>query len=63
MFLIKKKIKTFLSKLLFKRAKEELHQMPNYGEKKYWDDRYEKAGRDAVFDWLESYATLRRLLE
>ena len=37
--------------------------MPNYGEKKYWDDRYEKAGRDAVFDWLESYATLRRLLE
>ena len=37
--------------------------MPNYGDHKYWDDRYAKAGRDAVFDWLESYATLRRLLE
>ena len=37
--------------------------MPNYGDHQYWDDRYRKAGRDAVFDWLESYATLRRLLE
>ena len=36
--------------------------MPNYGEKKYWDDRYSKAGGSASFDWLESYDTLKDIL-
>ena len=36
--------------------------MPNYGDPKYWDDRYENAGKDAAFDWLESYASLSNLL-
>ena len=37
--------------------------MPNYGEKKYWDDRYSKAGGQASFDWLENYESLKDLLE
>ena len=37
--------------------------MPNYGDHKYWDDRYEKAGGTAVFDWLESYESLKGVLE
>ena len=36
--------------------------MPNYGDKKYWDDRYTDAGKNAAFDWLESYASLSNLL-
>ena len=36
--------------------------MPNYGEKEYWDKRYSDAGKDARFDWLESYFSLRTLL-
>ena len=37
--------------------------MPNYGEKKYWDDRYFKAGAQASFDWLENYDSLKGILE
>ena len=37
--------------------------MPNYGDKKYWDDRYRKSGQDATFDWLESFATLKDILD
>lgn len=33
--------------------------MPDYGEAKYWDERYLKSGRDASFDWLENYRTLK----
>ena len=36
--------------------------MPNYGEAKYWDDRYTTAGKDSSFDWLENYITLKGLL-
>ena len=36
--------------------------MPNYGDPKYWDDRYTDAGKDAAFDWLESYSSLSSLL-
>ena len=37
--------------------------MPNYGCAKYWDDRYEDSGVNGAFDWLESYATLKGVLE
>ena len=33
--------------------------MPNYGQAKYWDDRYTKAGKEASFDWLENYYSLK----
>ena len=36
--------------------------MPNYGCPAYWDKRYEAAGSQGSFDWLESYASLRSLL-
>ena len=29
-----------------------------YGEATYWDDRYEKAGGEAAFDWLETFESL-----
>ena len=28
--------------------------MPNYGDHSYWDNRYNKAGPDGSFDWLET---------
>ena len=37
--------------------------MPNYGCPKYWDDRYNKAGQGESFDWLESYFTLKEIME
>ena len=37
--------------------------MANYGDPEYWDDRYEKAGGSASFDWLESYFSLKTLIE
>ena len=36
--------------------------MPNYGDPRYWDDRY-KQHRDSTFDWLENYHTLKPLLD
>ena len=36
--------------------------MPDYGEAKYWDDRYKKSGKEVSFDWLENYATLKEHL-
>jgi 2-polyprenyl-3-methyl-5-hydroxy-6-metoxy-1,4-benzoquinol methylase len=36
--------------------------MPNYGDPKYWEDRY-KAQTDTTFDWLEDYDTLKTLIE
>jgi SAM-dependent methyltransferase len=36
--------------------------MPNYGDLKYWEDRY-KAQQDSTFDWLEDYHTLKPLIE
>ena len=35
--------------------------MPNYGSKKYWDDRYLQQ-IDQTFDWLEDYNTLNPLI-
>lgn len=36
--------------------------MPNYGDPEYWEKRYEEQeGR--TFDWLESYDTLKPLIE
>ena len=32
---------------------------PSYGDAQYWEDRYEKAGGEAAFDWLENYSTLK----
>lgn len=37
--------------------------MPNYGCPKYWDDRYNKSGIEGSFDWLESYTSLKGILE
>ena len=34
--------------------------MPNYGERKYWDNRYLQ--KKTVFDWLEDYASLEQLI-
>lgn len=34
--------------------------MPNYGDKKYWDNRY--ALKETVFDWLEDYTSLQQLI-
>ena len=36
--------------------------MPNYGDPKYWDDRYKKQ-HNRSFDWLEDYNSLRPILE
>lgn len=36
--------------------------MPNYGDPKYWDDRYRQQ-RDTTYDWLENYETLKPLLD
>jgi 2-polyprenyl-3-methyl-5-hydroxy-6-metoxy-1,4-benzoquinol methylase len=34
--------------------------MPNYGDPKYWDERY-KSELESTFDWLEDYETLKSL--
>ncbi len=34
--------------------------MPNYGDPKYWDERY-KDNENTTFDWLEDYASLKPL--
>ena len=37
--------------------------MPAYGDPKYWDETYKNSGVTASFDWLESYSSLKGLLE
>ena len=37
--------------------------MPDYGDPKYWDDRYEKSGVNNTFDWLESFQSLSGVLD
>ena len=37
--------------------------MPDYGDPKYWDDRYLKSGKETTFDWLESYQSLSGVLD
>ena len=36
--------------------------MPNYGDPKYWEERYEEQ-MGTTFDWLEDYETLRPIIE
>ena len=36
--------------------------MPNYGDPKYWDKRYEE-NDGSTFDWLEDYTSLKPLLK
>ena len=36
--------------------------MPIYGDAKYWDDRYRK-DEGKLFDWLESWQTIKELLQ
>jgi len=36
--------------------------MPNYGDQKYWEDRY-KSQNGNTFDWLEDYETLKDLID
>jgi 2-polyprenyl-3-methyl-5-hydroxy-6-metoxy-1,4-benzoquinol methylase len=35
--------------------------MPNYGDPKYWEDRY-KNQTGKTFDWLEDYDTLKSII-
>ena len=35
--------------------------MPNYGDIKYWEDRY-KSSEDTTFDWLENYSALKDII-
>lgn len=34
---------------------------PNYGDPRYWDERYKHQG--STFDWLENYDTLKPIME
>jgi len=36
--------------------------MPNYGDRKYWEDRYNEQ-KDVTFDWLEDYESLKALID
>lgn len=36
--------------------------MPNYGDPRYWDERYKQQGHQ-TFDWLENYQSLKPLLD
>jgi hypothetical protein len=36
--------------------------MPNYGDQKYWEDRY-NVQQGSTFDWLEDYETLKPLMD
>lgn len=36
--------------------------MPNYGDAKYWDDRYTQQ-KNTTFDWLEGWDDLKDLIE
>jgi len=33
-----------------------------YGQKEYWDSRYDQEADDASFDWFKSYADLKDLI-
>ena len=35
--------------------------MPNYGDHKYWEERYMKEA-GTTFDWLETFHSLKNLL-
>lgn len=35
--------------------------MPNYGDPKYWEDRYNEQSC-TTFDWLEDYETLKPII-
>jgi ubiquinone/menaquinone biosynthesis C-methylase UbiE len=36
--------------------------MPNYGEKKYWDERY-ASQKGKSFDWLENYESIKPMIK
>ena len=36
--------------------------MPNYGDPKYWEERYNEQ-KDFTFDWLEDYDSLKPIIE
>lgn len=36
--------------------------MPNYGDPKYWEERY-KSQKETTFDWLEDYQTLKSIID
>lgn len=36
--------------------------MPNYGDPKYWEERYEEQ-KDFTFDWLEDYYSLKPIID
>ena len=36
--------------------------MPNYGDSKYWDERY-TTQKNTTFDWLEGWEDLKEIIE
>ena len=36
--------------------------MPNYGDPKYWEERYNEQ-KDSAFDWLEDYDSLKPIID
>lgn len=36
--------------------------MPNYGEAQYWEERYGST-KQVTFDWLESWAEVKDIIE
>ena len=36
--------------------------MPNYGDKKYWEDRYDEQN-GTTFDWLEDYESVKPIID
>ena len=36
--------------------------MPNYGDKNYWEERYEEQS-GTTFDWLEDYESIKPIIE
>ncbi len=35
--------------------------MPNYGDPKYWEERYNQQ-KDSTFDWLENYDSIKNFI-
>ena len=36
--------------------------MPNYGDKNYWEERYEEQS-GTTFDWLEDYESIKSIID
>ena len=52
----------FLKNILKFNLKSIYNLMRNYGEKNYWEQRYESQ-KGKTFDWLENYETIKPIIE